>query len=349
MPSEFSNAGKASLRAIAVPPLVMNAVRARAQERRSRTGLRRIIVGATLAIGILGAATVAVVKNAGVDLWVSGNKGAFMMHSLEWIRSPQASEFRAAVANATFPVVYPVGLPAGAKLVDMQVAPQGAPSTVMLAYRGPGEFHADFILANPKIVNAAKFGPGGAQPHFGHIDTWRVGDEVVVVPKGLLSAAAIDRIESAMRKTSPAASAADAQSRLLPFIVLGGIDRVVTAARYAPSTGSSVLIEDSQVRSLPRRIAARDPFVDNRVQSLSGFIYEKGKLSGARSKPVPGVSSKKVVINLDGMKAIESALRAHGMLQCRCDVLFHRGAAAYTIWALPLGHGAVSKYVVPAT
>lgn len=348
MPSEFSSAGKAALRALPVPPLVMNSVRARAREHRSRAGFRRMVAGVMLSVGVVGAATVAVVKNPGVDLWVSGNKGAIVMHSLEWIRSPRAAEFRAAVAHAKFTIIYPMGLPADAKLVDMEVAPQGEPTSAMLDYRGPGGFHAQFILADASIVNATTFSAAGGRPQFGHVDTWRVGDEVVVVPKGVLSSDEIDRIKRAMGATSAAASAADVQNRLIPFIVLGGIDRVITAERYAPSTGRNVLIDDSQVHLLPVLISRRDPLLDSRIRLVSGFTYKDGKMLSARARPA-GRASDDVAIDVSGMKAIESALRAHGMAHCRCDVLYHHGARAYTIWTLPRGRGAVAKYVVPAT
>ena len=348
MSSDFANAGKASLQTIPVPPISMDAIYARARDRRSRTSLRRVALGPMLAVGVLGAATIAAVKSGGIDLWIRGNKGALMIHSVEVIRSPHAAEFHAAVAKAIFPVVYPVALPHGAKIVEMIVAPKSAPTSVTLEYRGANGFHAQFLIADATIVNAAKFGPGSAQPRFGRVDAWHVGGEIVVVPRGMLSTAEVDRIKSAMLKSSPTASAADAVARLLPFVVLGGLDRVMTADRLAPATGSTVLIDDAQVRYLPQRIASRAPFVDNRIQSITGVTYKNGMPQFGQGIMARTVSPKNVEIDLNGMKAIEATLRAHGMQRCRCDVLFHRGVRSYTIWTLPQGHAKVEKYRVPA-
>ena len=142
----------------------------------------RAFVACAVSLVVVGAgAGVGAKLYDGVHVWFSGNKVATVVHSGVLMRHPIASDLRTAIAHATFPVVFPAGIPAGTTVNMVTLAPLDRPSAITISYSNPGRFNTTVALLDPAVVdaNAAQLPSGSIRPSrtFSH---WRVGGEIIV-------------------------------------------------------------------------------------------------------------------------------------------------------------------------
>ena len=344
MPSDFSAVGKVAVDSLPVPPMSFDAIRMRADTRRGGERLRRFILVGALVLGTVGTAVAGANYYQGVRLWFQGGKAAVVVQSFEMLRDPRAAEVRAAVANASFPIIFPVGVPAGSSITHVFVAPVGHPTSIAIDYHNANGFGAGIMLFDASAANATTLPGGGARPRFGRVYQWRVGSEIVVIPKSAITDAQVDRIKAAMAQSNPAASLAATETMLPTLIVLGGSSRLGVAEQIGADR-NSVLLDEQWVRSIPRRLKQSEPIRDARITSISNVPYANGEPQYNRAT---GLSwSKNVVITLAGMRAISNVL-ASRKAPCNCYVLYDgSGAQTYRVWVIP-PTGKVEGYEVDA-
>jgi hypothetical protein len=354
MRADFSAMGRAARELIAAPVVPMEAIRGRAQAARVRDRARMLIACAALAIGALGA-TVGLDARIyeGIRVWLSGGKAAIEVRSLVLISNPTAPDLRRAVAHATFPVILPVGVPGGSRIIHMGFAPAVRPDAVFVQYRNPRvNFNVGFLLVDSTDVSAAQaFMPTGvAKPRFGDVYQWRVGSETVIVPqKASISADDVRRVEAAMMKTTPSDSLAANEAMLYRITVLGGFYGVADIAeRIAPSEGPSVLVDRGHLTLIPSLTEQNKPLLDTRTVHLSDIPTVNGRPDYSRATLYwPRI----VAVPASGVRAIATVLRSTSTgLRCQCEILFHQpNPQRYWIWTIPTSAGApMKKYFVEA-
>jgi len=212
MQSDFELSCKIARAAIVVPPIRLEAIRhAPIQSRkpvlRRRSLMAAIvasvsIVTAAAAAELFGHAQVSLEPSGMVKLYFDGRGGRWAP-----VRDPKEEDIQNAARAMNFPVILPTGLPSGTTAEGLMVYGPGA---MHIAYNLPGAWrrsnHLLFvILANPKSVV-----PGSAaHPHsmydfeFGQTtglgaETWRVGQEDVVVLKSTITRAELAHFKAAM-------------------------------------------------------------------------------------------------------------------------------------------------------
>lgn len=349
MSSDFSARGRSVMESIAVPALSMEAIRRRSHRDRRRGRVRAAAACAVLSLGAVGAGVGAKLYD-GVHVWLAGGKVTAVVPSGMLMREPTAPELRNAIAHATFPVVFPVGVPAGSRANMVTLAPLGRPSAITISYQGPG-FTAAFALADPAVVDADGAAPSDpALPPMRAAYHFRVGGEVVVVSAKGISAADLDRIKVAMAKTSPAESLAQTARMLPKLTVLGGAVRLDPAERVRPANGSSVLLDEASIRSIPGLIEKAKPMYDWRITSIDKVGYKNGAMATGAADRRP----RAIAISADGVRAIDAFLRSPAERghrgACGCEILYHQpNRATYWVWKIPLSsHGTARKYLVDA-
>ena len=286
-----------------------------------------------------------------MHVWLSGDKSAIVVHSGVIMRHPMGSELRDAIAHATFPVVFPVGVPAGTRVDMVILAPAGHPSYVTVSYQGKAGFKASFALVDPAVVtaDAAKLPTGPVGISHGTFSQWRAGGEIVAVRANSIPADDLNRIKAAMAATSPRDSLAITETMLPKITVLGGTVRLEIAERYRPPNGRSVLLDQAYTLMIPRLAKRSQPMLDSRIDTVDNVKYAKGDLASAHRVKGPNVPA----VSAGGVRAIDAVLRFNGdgrKRDCRCEVLFSQPSrTAYWVWSIPLsGPAAARKYTVDA-
>jgi hypothetical protein len=357
MPYDFSATGKVARDRIPVPDLSMDVIRnaSRAAARRSRS--QRLVLCGALALVSIGAAAGAARIYDGVHIWLSGGKAGATVRSLALVRNPMTSDLRTIAANATFPVVMPIGLPAGTRVRQIMYSPAAHPNTIFVQYRSEkGNSIGGFFLLDPSSVDPDKttVPMGPAQPSFSAVDQWKIGGETVVVRKGAFSADATRRIKSRMAAVSPAQTVVASESMLWRIMVLGVLGEPTSGAtnqaeRIAPRSGRSVLLDRGRLQSLAGLIARRKPMLDSRgvflsdiPQTSNGPDYMKATYHWWRT----------IAIEPQGLRAIDAVLRSRGTspTDCKCEILYNRPSdKAYWVWIIPQsGSSAPTKFTVDA-
>lgn len=354
MGSDFSAMGKAARALLPVPELSMESIRARSRSAKTRDGVRALILWGVIGIAVLGAsAAVGERLYDGVRVWLSGGKGAVVVRSLVLVRQPTASDLRNAIEGATFPVVFPVGVPAGTHVNMIMYAPAGRPNSVTIEYQNErANFKAGFSLFDSAMVNTdnASLPTRLARPRFGQVDQWTVAGETVFVPKGLIALPELNRIKAAMMKASPPDSLAVTETMLRKVTVLGGaLELADIAERYAPPGGRSVLVDRQQLRRISSLVKQGKPILDPRTVYLSNIPSVHGEPDYSKATlhwP------KTVVISADGVRAIGAVLRSTGAGgdDCGCEVLFNQPSrTTFWVWTIPISTSVtVKKYSVDA-
>jgi hypothetical protein len=354
MPYDFSATGKVARDSIPVPDLSMNVIRnaSRAAVRRSRS--QRLVLCGALALVSIGAAAGAARIYDGVHIWLSGGRAAATVRSLALVKNPMTSDLRTIAANATFPVVMPIGLPAGTRIRQIMYSPSAHPNTIFVQYRSEkGNSIGGFFLLDPSSVDPDKttVPAGPAQPSFGAVDQWKIGGETVVVRKGAFSADATHRIQSRMAAVSPDQTVAASEGTLWRIMALGEpTSRAANQAeRIAPRSGRSVLLDRGRLQSLAGLIAGRKPMLDSRgvflsdiPQTSNGPDYMKATYHWRRT----------VAIEPQGLRAIDAVLRSRDTspTDCKCEILYNRASdKAHWVWVIPQsGSSAPAKFTVDA-
>jgi len=351
MGSDFSAMGKAARAQIRVPELSIESIRERSHTAATRERTRALIVSLVIGLAVLGAGAAFGEKlYNGVRVWLSGGKVALVISSFTMVREPTAADLRSVVAHATFPVVLPVGLPAGTRVTMLQFAPADRPSFIIVEYQNKqANFSAGFSLFDTAGINPnfATVPAGAFQPSFRVVHQWRVGREAVQVPN--ISSQDASRIEAAMKRTSPADSYALTDAMLRRVIVLGGTSELADVAeRYAPLVGRSILLDRRLIRRIPSLVQQGKPVVDDRTIYLSNIPTVHGEPDYSKATlRWPSV----VAVPAAGVRAINAVLRYTGARgNCACRILFNQpDNTKYLIWTIPLSASApVARYSVDA-
>lgn len=126
----------------------------------------------------------------------------------KYVRYPTDMQVAAAARATNFHAILPAGLPAGARVLQMF----SNADTIMLTYDLPGAWRADnhlfwIILANNASLNAPSAPPSrasgqlvmkiGGEAAKGS-QTWRIGDETVIVPESKITSAELAAVKAAM-------------------------------------------------------------------------------------------------------------------------------------------------------
>lgn len=349
MQSDFSARGKTARNLIAVPDLRIDAIRKRSHSAHNGERARAFVACAAVALGAVGAAAGfgGSIYN-GVHIWLSGDRAAITVRSFGTVNEPTAADLRATIARATFPVIFPVGLPAGTRIARIMFAPAVHPNSVFVQYEGP-HLNVGLDIFDSSVVNTdgMSLSPGAGRPHVGTVYQWRVGSETVVVPQAYISRVHVDVIKDAMLRATPTSSIAAADGMLRTVLVLGGFNGVAdTAERVAPITGQSVLLDRSHMTLIASLAARNRPMLDSRTIYLDNIPTVHGEPDYSKATyRWPKVA----VISPGGVRAIDAVLRASS--KCACEILYNRpNVATYWVWELPInGSAPVKKYVVDAT
>lgn len=353
MPFDFSAAGRSARELIPVPEVPMKSIRERSYALSARARVRAFVIGGALSLATLGtAAAVGTGALNGVRVWLSGGKASMSVSSLAMVRQPTASDLRNVIAHATFPVVLPVGIPAGTRVDRMLFAPAGAPNTLTLDYRNPGSG----LDVGISLFETASINPQGTPPPAsgvsGAVYQWRVAKETIIVSKAHISPGDFRRIKAAMMKTSASESLAATQAFLHKVVLLGGTTAQADVAEHlAPASGMSVLIDPQRLRSahsISALVQAHRPLLDSRTVYLTNIPAASGAPDFSKATlSFP----KNTAISADGVRAIDAALRTIAPTgNCGCALLFNQpNSATYWIWEIPLPTpSAAAKYSVDA-
>ena len=353
MAADFSATVKAARAQLQVPDLPMDWIRNRSREAERRDRIRFLI--ACSAGGILtlvGAAAIGGKLYEGVRVWLSGGEAAVGVRSLVMVREPTAEDLRTIAVRATFPIIFPVGLPSGTRVAMVLYAPAERPNTVTVEYRNErAKFRAGFSLFDSAIVNANETTPSGGSPRpsFRAAYHWTVGRETVLVPKTSVSSSEANHVELAMTKVSPNGSLASTEPMLRKVILLGELSDVVDIAeRCAPVNGSSVLLDERKVQEISRLVKERKPVLDTRTIYLDNIPSVRGEPDYSKATlhwP------KVVAVPEKGVEAIDAVLHAPKVSPlCNCEVLFNQpNSSTYLVWTIPVSPSAsATKFAVDA-
>jgi hypothetical protein len=351
MSSDFSLLGRSARDLIAVPAVPLDAIHRRAHASQVRSRVLAALACATVALGAVTVGTGAAAKLYGdVRVRLFGNSVALTVDAGVIVHEPMSADLRRAIAGAPFPVVLPVGIPAGVRVTTISVSPVRNPSLVSVHYEGGGRKFG-LSIADAAIVDSQGAPVANASgPTTKAAFHWTLGREVVLAFEGL-SAREVDRVKAAMAAASPADSLAATESMLPKLVVLGPPVRLGAAERYRPATGSSVLVGQNGLRGLQRLIAQGKPLADDRTWTITQLVYANNDIKSAVMR-----KSHDIAIPANGVRAIGAVLRhaaaESNATDCGCEVLFHEANPhAYWIWTIPLPASAANtarKYSVDA-
>lgn len=359
MPSDFAEAGKRLETAIPVPELSIASIRNRARVESAQQRARALVFSVVAAIAILGSGTVLAAMNyGGVRLWLSGDKATLLMRSFTTINAPSADDVRRVAASATFPVVFPAGIPSGMHLYMLFVSPADHPNFMLLQYRnGRTGSSWGFLLFDSSRVNAGEIPtlPNGQKPLSGRVTHWTVGRETIVTSDPFVRTH-VAEVQAAMSRLTPAQSVEQMLPMLYRVIPLGGLSRVIDAAEaIAPAQGRSVLVDRGnlgQIAMLAREHKAlfsiKTITVDNlpMVGGKPDFAHQSSHVDKELALSAGGVSALATVLSTN---VCGSAGTMGGSFTCEMLINERRGQP-YRIWVLPLNSPTpTAKYTVDAT
>jgi len=314
----------------------------------ARGRFKALVASVVLAVVALGAAAGAGAKiNDGVHVWLSGGRVAAEFHSGVLLRWPMAADLRAVAAHATFPVVFPAGIPGGSRTDLVTAAPLDRPSFIVVFFHHGARFKEGFALLDPAVVSTTDALPKAATQIGAKASiSWRQGGEIIAVPSNV-SAADLARIKAATARLSPAQSLAAIEAAAPSLRVIGVTVRLEIAERYARSDGRSVLVGEQYLPTVLRLASASKPLLDNRVVRFRNFRPVNQRIIRTTDEPITDIA-----VPAAGVRAIAAVLRApENRAGCRCEIIFDPlDAGTYQMWKIPLApSGKVTKYVVNAS
>lgn len=348
MSFDFSAQARSARDLIPVPAVPMDAIRGRSNAARKRGRLRALVACAAIFVVAVGAgAGVGAKIYDGVRVRLAGGSAQMRMHSALMLRQPTASELRGVVARATFPVVFPAGLPAGTRVDAVYATPDGRPRAIFIRYLNPAGDGGSFVLLDPDVVETdGAFLKASAS--LGDAYDWRVGGEIVLTGKNSISPDGVARVKAAMANVSPAQSLAATEAMLPTVTVLGDPVRLQIAERIRPQNGRSVLLSPNELRSISRLAKRRAPVLDSRTFHLTRIPYANGQIDYRKAR---GRRSTAIGVSASGVRAIDAVLRsAGGAKRCGCEILFNQpNGTTYWVWTISMSGPAVAKkYAVDA-
>ncbi len=352
MPSDFSEAGKCFETNIPVPEMAIASIRNRScvQNARHRTN---VIAFAIAAIVVLGSGTVfAATYGGGVRLWLSGNRAAMVTRSFTTIFAPKADDLRRLAATATFPVVFPAGLPQGMHLGMLFISPADHPNFIYLQYRhGNALSFWNISLFDSSRVNAGEIPlmSNGKKQSFKPVSHWTVGAETVIVEDRAFMSR-LPEIKDAMLRLTPAQSLAQTLPLLHRITVLGGYAHIAnTADAMAPAEGRSVLFGPENLGQVAVLAREHKAFFAMRTHTVDNLPYVNGKPDFSHQS---GHSTEGVAVSPGGVRALAAVLATKacggGGSAFTCELLINeRSGRAYWIWAFPVKSSTPpAKYIV---
>ena len=335
MHADFSSAAKSARAQLAVPALDMESIRSRSQAEGFHARLRRLVVACAFALGAIGAGAAFAANTAGVRVWFFGGKmAAIEVQSFAMVRSPMPADLRNIAASATFPVIWPVGLPAGSRIGWIIYSPAEHPNFLTISYRD----HSGHALTSVSIVDSRSVETDKALlPKDAHVVkgpspyVWHAGEETVFMSRAYRPASAVAAIRSAMVQTSPAASLA----LNTPFAATietetGAWDYMNAAERLAPS--NSVLLSPAQIGQMKRLARLDKPLRDDRTLILRHIRFKDGKPDYPHA--IVDIPRGEVALSAAAVQTVATALsRANLTHKCECAVLVRR-SAHYSVWKI---------------
>jgi hypothetical protein len=205
MHCEFKTMCEHARAGIPVPEIPLAAIRDGA-ERKPPPNWRRRRVGTAIVSVLLiaGAAAAAELwRGAHVSFGPSGTVRMSTTDDFHLKRDPSPEDLRAIARDATFPVQYPSGLPAGTTLGEIGYSP----SIILLDYNLPGAWRRSnhllrIWLADPRTLTAPRsrrafvFKMGGLAAT-GSV-RWNVGHELVIVMRSMATPTEIENFRRSM-------------------------------------------------------------------------------------------------------------------------------------------------------
>lgn len=353
MQSNFSIAGKAVRESLFVPRVPMTAILQRSAQTTVRDRLRAIVATVVFGLGLGCAGVVGAKIYEGSHAWISGNKIAVTVNDFVLMEEPTRDDLARVVKSATFPIVFPVGLPSDSRVLDIMYSPAQHPNMIAISYKGQRSgFNANFLIISDAAINASAMPTGDQGVKLrGPILHWHVAKEVVALPMvdTHFSDDDVNRMKSAMADASASQSTLETQEMLPRIIAIGAAFRLEAAERLRAPSGPNVLLDWGELHHIADRVAHHEPVLDWRVHTISNVRLKNGVPDFSHVRPV---SANVVAISLQGARAIDAVLTAANVYRprCNCELLFNQpSAATYGMWLIPLTGKAATHYRVDAS
>lgn len=318
MPVEFSSAGREARERIQTPTVPLAGIRHRAgaADRRQRVAFASVLaalVFASVSVGT-GAAQRAY---QGIRIWISGSRGAIQVRSLAIIRDPMADDIRAVARSATFPVIFPSGVPARTRVVRILYSPADHPDTITVQYapvRGR-QFGVTMVQTSSIDHNGLPAGSREAT-----ITLLRAGRETIVTP-------AAYPLPAFLKFDEPASKSERANETFAaPIHIMESHAPVIVAAeRIAGANSGAVLIGRQIVSQIPRLARKRKALLDDRHALLTDIPTVKGMPDYANATMR---WPKSIALDKRGVQAVNAFLQHH---PCTCPMLVIPSGTGYTI------------------
>lgn len=279
MPSKFEVTCRSARSLIAVPDIPFDAIRNGARRANSARPKRRFGFGAAVLAGLSIIAAAAATELLGVRIFFdpTGPMHIFITGGNN-VPNPTRADFQAAIDQMTFPVLLPVGLPAGTTPINLSRA---AKSALFITYNLPGQWRRsnhllEVVLADPRVVTTknapaphmrAEFEYGGTAGTGGVL--WHVGGEDLIVlhstmtrtelahfKKALMAAAASKAGNAAAISAVPTANPATAAN--LPHGTRVSFEKDGTLRLSSDGIGEDSLFDPADMQA--QKSAARATF-----------------------------------------------------------------------------------------
>jgi hypothetical protein len=309
---------------------------ARSARMRRRYNLRAIVLGCVMSAAMIGTAAAFGTRIVdGVRVWLSGNSGVIVVHSFAMVRDPRSSDLRSVLAKATFPVVLPVGLPAGMHMGNLIYAPADHPNIVVIQYQSDRTpWRIGFTLIDIAAINS---GPPPIPGMPVKPDRWNVGRETVLVARNALSPNLMTRIKAAMLSSS-VLGAFDATSPTLYRAMVLGAERDLgqIARQYEPSTGETVVLGPFFANSIPSLARRGKPLIGSNTTYLTNIPSENGAPNYAKATLQ---WPRMIALPAEGTRAVAAALRySRSTGPCDCALVVNTAdGARYRVWVIRPG------------
>lgn len=338
MPSDFAKVGKQLEADLSVPALPIDAIRGRSRVQRRRHQWRLVVLCAFAAIAALGSGTVLAAKVFGFQAWLSQDRvAATRVRSFIMYQGPDQATLRHVVSSATFPVVLPVGLPAGERVLRLVVAPADHPSIIMIQYLENG--YRQYTLIDSSLVQNGSSPqiPGIASAPISAAHYWRAGGEVVF-SENPSQWPQDPAVRAAMLRATPAESLAKTASRLYRITSAGafGLGLENMADALAPSSGRSALVGPQNLGQVAALVRAHKAIFAVQSTKFDHIPVVQGHEDLAHASLHPG--PQELAVSVDGVRAISAVLSTNACgsgPKFTCEILINeRSGMPYRIWVL---------------
>ena len=353
MHADFHDLAKEAKANLLVPEVPLERILMRSEQVGARGRLRSVFYAAAISLATVGtAAALSTGMFRGVQIWIDGNRGTVAVHSFAMMREPTRAAVQRVVAKATFPVIFPLGLPPDARVSRLTYAPEDRPNAFFIEYRGRSWKRATLAIFDSSAVHSGSASmPGGQGVSFHDSVSWNNGRETVLALKGAFSARTIDQIKKATAHATADSSLALASPMFSKAIVLGTAPELAQIAdRYGSGNRGAVVIGPQLVRTVPAMAVRHQPLLDSSLVILTNIPSVQGQPDYAKATlrwP------RTIAISSDGVRAIAAVLQTAGGAEgCGCDVVIARPAGQpFEVWEVSSKNIAVARaYVVnPAT